>query len=390
MDRVGHIVRRRAVFFVPGFDPAPPRALRERYRREAAKQARLSGHVIQISADGSHAWRVDAVIEGQACETRIEVLAWSDLVRAEMRGGGVWRSFANLTRAAMTYIRAGAIAPLFSLRKGPVIAISYPVLVVLTELLVAALLVVAGAQFGPIGALVGGVAGYAALSLAARKDPIFAHYLIDDYAYAAREDGAYPPALEARLAAFQAKLAAACLADYDEVLLIGHSSGAYLAVSLMADLRRAGGAHPALSLMTLGHVVPMVSFLPRATRLRGDLAGLSQDQALTWVDISAPADGCCFALCDPVAVSGVAPDNECWPLVISAAFSQTLTPATWAALRWRLFETHFQYLNAFDGGGDYDYFALTAGGQSLAARYGARTPSPSRITRAVSPHRGVI
>ena len=66
MDRVGHIVRRRAVFFVPGFDPAPPRALRERYRREATKQARLSGHVIQISAGGSHAWRLDAVIEGQA------------------------------------------------------------------------------------------------------------------------------------------------------------------------------------------------------------------------------------------------------------------------------------------------------------------------------------
>ncbi|WP_340302007.1 hypothetical protein [Roseobacter sp. HKCCD7870] len=71
MDGVGHIVRRRAVFFVPGFDPAPPRALRERYRREAAKQARLSGHVIQISVDGTHAWRVDAVIEGQECEIRI-------------------------------------------------------------------------------------------------------------------------------------------------------------------------------------------------------------------------------------------------------------------------------------------------------------------------------
>ena len=42
MDRVGHIVRHRAVFLVPGFDPALPRALRERYRREAAKQAHLT------------------------------------------------------------------------------------------------------------------------------------------------------------------------------------------------------------------------------------------------------------------------------------------------------------------------------------------------------------
>ncbi len=42
MDRVGHIVRHRAVFFVPTFDPELPRALRERYRREAAKQAHLT------------------------------------------------------------------------------------------------------------------------------------------------------------------------------------------------------------------------------------------------------------------------------------------------------------------------------------------------------------
>jgi ABC-type transporter Mla maintaining outer membrane lipid asymmetry permease subunit MlaE len=56
----------------------------------------------------------------------------------------------------------------------------------------------------------------------------------------------------------------------DEVLVVGHSSGAYLAVSVLADLvRRGAGAEagPVLSLLTLGQVVPMVSFLPRAGRL---------------------------------------------------------------------------------------------------------------------------
>ncbi|MCV2875715.1 hypothetical protein OE810_05535 [Rhodobacteraceae bacterium XHP0102] len=389
MDGVVHNVRRRAVFFVPGFDPAPPRALRERYRREAAKQAACSGHHIHLRAEGSHAWQVTAQIEGVAVETRIEVLAWSDIVRSKMRGG-VLRSFAHLARAVWVYLRAGAIAPLFALRKGPVIAICYPVLVLLSELALAAALIALGAQWGVIGAAFGAALAYGFLRFAATKDPLYAHYLIDDYAYAAQEHGAYPPALEARLAEFSAKVAAACDADYDEVLLVGHSSGAYLAVSCLADLRRARGrAHGALALLTLGHVVPMVSFLPRATRLRADLALLAQDCGITWVDVTAPADGCAFALCDPVAVSGVAPANPCWPLVISAAFSQNLKPATWAALRWRLFETHFQYLNAFDGGGDYDYFAITAGPQTLGGRYGNRRASPSCITRAMSPHRGL-
>ncbi len=112
-----------------------------------------------------------------------------------------------------------------------------------------------------------------------------------------------------------------------------------------------------LAFLSLGQVVPMVSFLPDAQRLRADLQYLCESGALTWVDVTAPGDGCAFALCDPVAVSGVAPAGKRWPLVMSAAFTQTLSPERWKALRWRFFRLHFQYLCAFDRPGDYDYFA---------------------------------
>ena len=64
---------------------------------------------------------------------------------------------------------------------------------------------------------------------------------------------------------------------------------------------------------------------------------LSARDELTWVDVTAPGDGCAFALCDPVAVTGVAPADKKWPLVISAAFTQTLSPERWKDLRWRFF-----------------------------------------------------
>jgi len=35
---------------------------------------------------------------------------------------------------------------------------------------------------------------------------------------------------------------------------------------------------------------------------------------ITWIDVTAPGDGCAFALCDPVAVSGVAAYNKKWPV----------------------------------------------------------------------------
>ncbi len=129
----------------------------------------------------------------------------------------------------------------------------------------------------------------------------------------------------------------------------------------------------------------MVSFLPDAWRLRRDLHDLCQSNQLTWVDVTAPGDGCAFALCDPVSVSGVAPDQDKrWPIVFSAAFTQTLSPARWKALRWRFFRLHFQYLCAFDRPRDYDYFRITAGPMSLSERYKNRKASSSRIDRSIS------
>jgi hypothetical protein len=165
------------------------------------------------------------------------------------------------------------------------------------------------------------------------------------------------------------------------VLVVGHSSGAHLAVSILADLIRTGlpAQRPALAFLSLGQVVPMISFLPRANRLRADLRYLSAREEITWVDVTAPGDGCAFALCDPVSVTGVAPEGKRWPLVLSAAFTQTLSPEKWKALRWRFFRLHFQYLCAFDRPRDYDYFQITAGPLTLADRFRNRAPSPGRI-----------
>jgi hypothetical protein len=191
---------------------------------------------------------------------------------------------------------------------------------------------------------------------------------------------------------FQALIAAALKDDVDEVLVVGHSSGAHLGVSILADLIRAGQVPdegPVLGFLSLGQVVPMVSFLRDANRLRADLQFLSAQEELAWVDVSAPGDGCAFALCDPVSVSGVAPTGKKWPLVFSAAFTQTLTPKRWAELRWKFFRLHFQYLCAFDAPGTYDYFRITAGGQTLRERYADQAPSDSRIDHPVSKYTSV-
>ena len=388
-------VFRRKVFYIPGYDPIHPRRYRELYRKEGATQARITGYDLALSprkGTGPYGWRVATTI-GQRTEAEVEVLVWSDLVRSSMQQG-IPATYLQLVRTAWAYIGSGALLRLMRLRKGPMIAALYPIGLLILELLLALL---AAAGLYRLGALIhtalGAGLGLAAipliLQLFRRHDNrVFAYYLMHDYAYSAQSRGANPPELEARMADFAARIRAA-LTGCDEVLVVGHSSGAHLAISILSDMIRAGlpAGHPALALLTLGQVVPMVSFLPKATRLRRDLAYLSARAEITWIDVTAPGDGCAFALCDPVAVTGVAPDGKRWPLVISAAFTQTLSPERWKALRWRFFRLHFQYLCAFDRPGDYDYFQITAGPRTLADRYRNRAPSKSRIETPLSPWR---
>ena len=393
-------VQRRRVFYIPGYDPIHPRRYRELYRKEGRAQAGISGYRLEVSAktgDGPYGWHVRSEQDGAEVEADVEVLVWSDIVRDSM-DSSIPATYWQLLRTAWIYISTGTLWRLMRLRKGPVIAALYPVAMLLGQLAAAVALGwgLVALLFPWVGALavLPAVAVPVAAMLWFRKidNRLFAYYLMHDYAYSARLRGETPPELQARLDEFRTLIAAALRSPVDEVLVVGHSSGAHLGVSVLADLLRRGEVPPdgpALSFLTLGQVVPMVSFLPRADRLRADLQLLSQTEQLTWVDVSAPGDGCAFALCDPVAVSGVAGPGKRWPLVLSAAFTQTLSPERWAALRWRFFRLHFQYLCAFDRPGDYDYFRITAGPLTLGARFAGRAPSKSRIERAVSKYRTV-
>ena len=399
-ENIEQTVRTRRVFYIPGYDPIHPRRYRELYRKEGSAQARISDYQIALSpktGGGNYGWNVAAHIDGVDVEAQVDVLVWSDIVRISM-SNSILATYGQLVQTAWVYIASGALWRLMKLRKGPVIAALYPVGMLLLQLLIAALagkLLYAGLTFfgGPawfkgIVAAAGVGLGWQVLRWFKKQDgKLFAYYLMHDYAFGAATRGANPPALETRMTEFGDAIAQALRSDVDEVLVVGHSSGAHLGVSILADLIRAGRVPadgPALAFMTLGQVVPMVSFLRDAHRLRADLRFLSQCEGLTWVDVTAPGDGCAFALCDPVAVSGVAPEDKRWPLVFSAAFTQSLTPARWKELRWRFFRLHFQYLCAFDAPKDYDYFQITAGPHSLAERYAGRPASRSRIVKPVN------
>lgn len=392
---------RRKVFYIPGYDPFPPRRYRELYRSEGAAQAAISGYSITMlinpprkkGSDAPYGWQAVGHIDGAEAQVDMEVMIWSDIVKSSMPDG-ILATYWQMISTMWVYFASGAFFRQMRLRKGPTVAALYPVLHLVGQALIASAIGVAVAWLlsfiHPALANLGLIAAYGFLALAKKYDHhILAHYLMHDFAFSAQYWGAYPPELSARMDAFAARIRASLSNDFDEVLIVGHSSGAYMGVTILSDILRAGlpEKRPEISFLTLGQVVPMVSFLPRATRLRGDLQYLCQRGEFTWVDVTAPGDGCAFALCDPVAVTGLAPPDQKWPLIVSCAFTQTLSPETWAKLRYKFFRLHFQYMCAFDRVGHYDYFRITAGPQSLAQRYAGVAHSPQRITRALSGYR---
>ena len=396
-------VRRRRVFYIPGYDPIHPRRYRELYRKESKSQAEISGYDIAIKpkdGGGPYGWSIAATIDGVATQSSIDVLVWSDIVRDSM-AADIPRTYVQLVKTAWIYLRSGALFRLARLRKGPILAALYPVLMLLAQLILACLTGFALARLGS-WMLAGSSAIFWVLLLVvpivilrwfkSKDSKLFAYYLMHDFAHSAKDNGAYSPELQIRMAEFREILKLALSDDIDEVLVVGHSSGAHMAVTILSDLlREIDGAsnRPALAFLSLGHVVPMVSFLPDANQLRSDLNFLSARNDVAWIDVTAPGDGCAFALCDPVGVTGVAPAKQLWPLVISAAFSQSLSTERWRELRWRFFRLHFQYLCAFDRPKDYDYFQITAGPLTLSERFRDRPASKSRITHPVSGHRSI-
>ncbi|MBC7985861.1 MAG: hypothetical protein H7X93_04205 [Sphingomonadaceae bacterium] len=373
-------VRRRIVLYAPGCDPRRPTFYHAMYRDEAAKQAAVSGHAIEVGSierTSPHVaeWRVSATIEGETVETRYRLLWWDDIVRA------------NWPRTPLSLVRAiigGSGHALFGgvLRKTyhwswpAAVGCSMPYFVLCGLLLLCALLPIAGWGLGGwIGFGAGLVAAIGALWIAWRLDKAFSlSWLGRIIDILAMDSQGRLPALEARREEF-AGLVAEALADpsCDEVLVAGHSVGSTIAVAIVARSLAAAACSPArLSLLTLGQTNCWLAFFPGAERFRGEIAAVATSDDIDWVDFSAPPDGACFALVDPYTALGDRRIDRANPKLLNAKFHETMAPQLYDKKARDWTALHFQYMRASVAPADYDYFAITAGPSTLADRYRER------------------
>lgn len=385
-------VRRRLVIYVQGYDP---RGLPEYYRmfrqefRKTLALYGLTGSVGKPANDPERfitTWDVATHGPGWDVDTRYMFLRWEDIIRRDFARPAWWKAPAMYL--VMLYTWADGLVPRVlraHWRFG--LFIIYPmVLLTLWALAGAAVgygiaALAAWLGLAPAGAaLAGATVGFAAFVLAIREteEHTYLLYLCDDIVSTCQFAHRRRPDWEARLDLFAGYVADAVrTSDVDEVVVVGHSSGSFLAVDVVdRALARdpALGSHgPKVRLLTIGANLPVVGFYRRAQWFRDRLRRLAVSDQIAWVDFQSRHDIMNMWPFDPVAGHGIGVGAERRnPAVVAISFRDLWRPEGFGRRRWRFFQAHFQFLLANERtGAPYDYYLICCGPEDLAARAAA-------------------
>lgn len=402
----GQEVRRRHVFYVPGYDPRDP-AL---YRRLAALELRRFAKVWDVSISVDRADVADPSVPSLSWGARLtagdakvavtyETLRWDDFVARDFAVSLPITLLRSL-RTGVEVIVTGLLWRIWKASPWCAVAWFYPMAVVIGLL---ALGIWGGAEIaGFIGdrgpmvlGVVAGASFAAALVLgvvaALRRSGSFLVHLIDDgrsqRRYAARAD----KALDARVDAFASRIRAVVEAgETDEVLVVGHSSGSFVAIDAIA---RAYEASPdfargrEFALLTVGASELLVAFHPRAGWFRERIRRLAIEPSLFWAEVVGPWDSLNFPNRDPVTELKLdVPADRPNPTFRRAYLTKMLGRESIQALRkgWRVFRVHFQFVMANEIRGPYDYFSLVLGPWTTRSQF-ARTEGGRLMSPKVEP-----
>lgn len=378
LDPVNATVGRRLLIHIGGYDPMPPDAAYRRFTRElrrfeAAWSTSAGVGPASTSGDGSD-WAVDTRGEGWSVHTHVHLVRWDDVMAAAAREP-VWRRLPRGIAAGVDFTLGGALWGYLRRAWRYALFFLYPALLIAALAGTAALVGFGVARlFGTPAAGVGAAALAGAGLFAWARRALLLDHLLDDWIFSRDYVHAPHPVLDRRLDAAADRLVAGVRgAEVDEVVVLGHSLGAVLAVDL---IDRALVLHPGLAaarvpvaLATVGSSIPKIGLHRGAGRLRAALGRVAAS-GLFWVEYQALTDAMNFYKTDPVTALRAGPSG---PLIRTVRISRMLDPAYYRRIKRNFFRVHNQFVSGNDRRAPYDYFMIACGPFSLRRLAGRRT-----------------
>ena len=161
--------------------------------------------------------------------------------------------------------------------------------------------------------------------------------------------------------------------EADEIVVVGHSSGSFLAVEILAralQLDPALGRHgPRVGLLTIGGNLPIVGFQSVSTAFRDHLRRLALEPSIDWIDCQARKDVMNFYGFEPIAGHGIELGSERRnPTIVPVRFRDIIKPEHYNKFRWQFFRVHFQFVMANERPNIYDFYMIACGPVPLRER----------------------
>lgn len=371
-------VARRAVFFVGGYDPKTPKAFFDRMRKEIARFESLWGaeatmSPVEVNGTGEIGKSsIVTVQRGQSVTTDFHFLVLDKIVLADfdrplpVRLGKYLVAFFDFV-ASGTALRIFAKAWRFGLY------FLFPFLMIV---LFAGLgLVVARLSAGWLGWLswlAGLLVFAAAQAVLGKRWPV--NHLMDLWSFSRDFMRGRRPDADALMQRFAEAITTQVAGGaYDEVILVGHSTGGVLILDIAPRClaldpqfsRRAAS----VGLLTLGSTALKAGYHPAANRFRDGVQQLVDDGRLEWLEVQCLTDIINLYKTDPVAEMGLRRQaGRAFPLVRTVRIRDMLEPATYKRIKRSFFRVHYQYIFGNTRPYWYDFFQVCCGPTRLLDR----------------------
>ncbi len=382
-------IAKRLVFHIGGYDFLTPEATHRRFKRELhrfeetwAVDALVSP--AQIGVDQA-AWRVVTSGANWRVETEFRLLRWDDVIEAARRQPMGRRLLLGLLAFA-DFVAAGALWGYLRANWRYAGFFLYPFVlfaIFIAAAAAAGVLIAFMTASNLAGVLAGAVAFWAILRWPGRW--LHFSHLFDDWIFSRDYIRRVDPTLELRLERVAPEIAAAGRADaWDEVLAVGHSLGAVLAVDLVDRVLRLDpdfgrSARPRVALISVGSSILKIGLHRGAKRFRAAADRVARARQVFWAEYQTLTDVMNFYKTDPIAAMGLASVGR--PVVRVVRISRMLDPAVYRRIRRNLFRVHNQFVSGNNRRAAYDYFMLLCGPLSVERQ----VLSPDGAASAIGP-----
>jgi hypothetical protein len=371
------MIKRRLVYQIAGYDPIDATGHYRRFVRGIPTFARTwnvtvaVSDVVKPSQDAAARWTVTSAAANWRVDATYVPLTWHDIVQADL-AGPMPRRLARYGMALFDFFRTATVFRYFraSWKYGGFCL--YPAFYLLAFAAVGLALGWGIANYfelqGIAPALTIGAAGVATFCallqwlgrrwrvIQALDDWIFAW----DYLHGRRFD------VEARLDRFAQEIVeAARTSEYDEIVVVGHSLGATLAINVAARALERDAAFGSrgtpVCVLTVGSTIPKFSLHPAAVRIRLDIARVANAPAVQWAEYHARADPISFYMFDPVTGPIKRDRFDRKPIIRLVRIKNMVAQGKYRRIQFKFMRVHHQFVMANERRTAYDFYMMGCG-----------------------------